>query len=89
MPRSQIKALVALEAPVLFVQGSRDALCPLDLMEGVRERMRARNTLHVVLGGDHSLIVPRSRAADQTSSDQAVLEAIRVFAASLGAARGT
>jgi predicted alpha/beta-hydrolase family hydrolase len=53
------EVLRALTAPILFVQGSRDALCPLDLLERVRAEMKAPNFLHVVQGGDHSLRVPK------------------------------
>src|SRR5690606_36186237 len=49
------EVLLALRTPVLFVQGSRDPLCPLDGLERVRRRMKAPSTLHVVEGGDHSL----------------------------------
>jgi predicted alpha/beta-hydrolase family hydrolase len=51
------EVLLALRVPILFVQGSRDALCPLDLLEGVRARMSAPSELHAVEGGDHSLRV--------------------------------
>ena len=51
------KVLLELRTPILFVQGTRDALCPLELLEGVRSRMAAPNELHVVEGGDHSLQV--------------------------------
>src|SRR5512133_1820140 len=40
--------LLALRTPVLFVQGSRDALCPLDALDEVRRRMQAISGLHVV-----------------------------------------
>jgi predicted alpha/beta-hydrolase family hydrolase len=55
--RSKLRdqVLRALRAPILFVQGTRDALCPLDLLEGVRTEMKAPNFLYVVEGGDHSL----------------------------------
>ena len=57
--RGQLRdeVLVALRTPVLFVQGSRDALCPLAELEAVRARMSARTALHVVEGGNHSLEV--------------------------------
>ena len=32
------KVLRALETPILFVQGTRDSLCPLDLLETIRSR---------------------------------------------------
>ena len=71
------EVLLALRVPVLFVQGTRDPLCPLDLLEQVRPRMTARNEIFVVQGGNHSLEVPRSQS--QAASDQAVVQAIRAF----------
>src|SRR5438034_6660457 len=53
------EVLRALTTPILFVQGTRDSLCPLDLLERVRTEMKTPNFLHVVQGGDHSLLVPR------------------------------
>ena len=77
------KVLRELSTPVLFVQGSRDPLCPLDLLEKVRGEMRAANQLYIVEGGDHSLSVAKSRLkADgetQAEVDQRILRAIREF----------
>src|SRR5215471_8888700 len=53
-----------LGTPILFVQGTRDSLCPLDLLEKVRAEMSAPNFLHVVEGGDHSLVVRKSDLAN-------------------------
>src|SRR5205814_8497641 len=53
------EVLRALTTPILFVQGTRDALCPLDLLEQVRAEMKSLNFLRVVEGGDHSLRVPQ------------------------------
>jgi uncharacterized protein len=75
--------LRALTTPILFVQGTRDPLCPLDLLERVRTEMKTQNVLHVVEGGDHSLRVPKrqlqatSRA--QEDIDRQVLKAIAGF----------
>ena len=65
------EVLRALTTPILFVQGTRDTLCPLDLLERVRAEMKAPNFLHVVDGGDHSLRVPKRelRASGQTQDD--------------------
>jgi hypothetical protein len=68
-----------------LVQGSRDALCPLDLLEDVRGRMSAPSTLMVVDGGDHSLVVS-SKQLEMTGDSQQdvngrVLEAIGRFTA--------
>ena len=67
--RSEV--LLALRTPILFVEGSRDALCPLDALEEVRRRMRAPSALHVVEGGNHSLEVGvrALRAAGETQAD--------------------
>jgi predicted alpha/beta-hydrolase family hydrolase len=77
------EALLALRTPVLFLQGTRDPLCPLDRLEGVRRRMAAPSALHVVEGGDHSLQVSKTRlaAAGETQErvDARTLQAIRDF----------
>jgi predicted alpha/beta-hydrolase family hydrolase len=81
------KVLRELRTPVLFVQGTRDALCPLELLEKVRAEMTAKNFLHVVEGGDHSLIVGKNqlKAANETQDevDARVLGAIANFVKSL------
>ncbi|PYJ87263.1 MAG: alpha/beta hydrolase, partial [Verrucomicrobia bacterium] len=69
--------------PILFVQGTRDTLCPLDLLEKVRSEMTAENFVHLVEGGDHSLIVGKKqlKAAHETQDEvnQRVLTAIAEF----------
>lgn len=63
--------LLELKRPILFVQGSRDPLCPLDTLEDVRRRMKAPNQLHVVQGGNHSLEVSKTelRRSGETQAD--------------------
>jgi hypothetical protein len=77
------KVLRELRTPILFVQGTRDALCPLDLLEKVRTEMTSENFVHVVEGGDHSLIVAKKqlKAANETQNevDQRILAAIEKF----------
>ena len=79
------KVLRALETPILFVQGTRDSLCPLDLLEVVRAEMKAPTSLHLVEGGDHSLMVAKRQlaAANETQEDvdRRILEAIAEFVA--------
>jgi predicted alpha/beta-hydrolase family hydrolase len=83
--RSKLRdeVLRALSTPILFAQGTRDSLCPLDLLERVRVEMKAPNFSHIVEGGDHSLRVPK-RQLQQTSKtqekiDQEILTAIGKF----------
>jgi predicted alpha/beta-hydrolase family hydrolase len=77
------EVLRALDTPILFIQGARDALCPLDLLERVRTEMKAPNFLHVVEGGDHSLRVPKRQlqAKGETQEDvnQRIFQAITAF----------
>ncbi len=82
------KVLRALETPILFIQGTRDSLCPLDLLERVRTEMKATTFLHVVEGGDHSLQVSKRQltaaGATQEEVDHRILEAIATFVADTG-----
>jgi hypothetical protein len=75
--------LLALRTPVLFVQGSRDPLCPLDALGAVRQRMEAPTVLHVVEGGDHSLRLGaralRERQLTQETIDDGIRAAIVAF----------
>jgi len=77
------EVLRALNTPILFVQGTRDPLCPLDLLERVRAQMKTQNVLHIVEGGDHSLRVPKRQlqasGQAQEDLDRRILEAIAGF----------
>jgi predicted alpha/beta-hydrolase family hydrolase len=83
--RSKLRDQVLLElrTPILFAQGTRDPLCPLDLLEGVRKRMRAPSTLYVVEGGDHSLVVAKAAlkalGSSQEQVDESMVTAIARF----------
>ena len=72
-----------LRTPILFVQGTRDPLCPLDLLGRVRTEMFVPNELHVVEAGDHSLLVTKTHlklaAETQEVVDERILLAIEKF----------
>ena len=74
------EVLRALTTPILLVQGTRDALCPLDLLERVRAEMKVPNFLHTIEGGDHSLRVPKRQlqgtGETQEDIDKQILNAI-------------
>jgi uncharacterized protein len=63
--------LAAVGRPVLFVQGTRDALAELGLIRGVVDELGGRASLHVVDGADHSFhVLKRSgRSADEVMSE--------------------
>ena len=77
------EVLRALNTPILFVQGTRDPLCPLDLLDQVRTEMKAPNFLHIVEGGDHSLRVPKRqlelKSETQENVERKILETIAGF----------
>lgn len=81
------EVLVALRTPVLFVSGTQDPLCPLEELARVRARMTAPSSLHVVEGGDHSLLVRKTalHAAGRTQEDvdSGILAAVSAFIAGL------
>jgi uncharacterized protein len=81
--RLRDEVLRALNTPILFVQGTRDPLCPLDLLERVRTEMKTRNVLHVIEGSDHSLRVPKRQlqatGRTQEDIDRQVLKTIAEF----------
>jgi hypothetical protein len=81
------EVLRALTTPILFVQGTRDSLCPLDLLERVRAKMKAPNFLHVVDGADHSFRVPKRelKATGETQEqvDQRIFKSIVEFVSNL------
>jgi predicted alpha/beta-hydrolase family hydrolase len=85
-PAVRDAVLLELRTPILFLQGTRDPLCPLDRLDGVRARMQAPSQLFTVEGGDHSLNVARAtlRTAQQTQADvdAGVLAAVARFLAS-------
>ena len=81
--RLRDKVLRALRTPILFVQGTRDPLCPLDMLQNVLSEMQAEPFLHVVNGGDHSLQVLKRQLKEagetQEEVDQRILAAIGSF----------
>jgi predicted alpha/beta-hydrolase family hydrolase len=81
------EVLRAITAPILFVQGTRDPLCPLDLLERARTEMKAPNFLQVVEGGDHSLRLSKRQlqttGETQEDVDQRIFKAIADFVPNL------
>ncbi|HHH30410.1 MAG TPA: alpha/beta hydrolase [Polyangiaceae bacterium] len=77
------QVLLDMTRPVLFIQGTRDRLCPLDLLEDVRARMTADHDLYVVDEGDHSLLATKTwlRRNGQTRDDvdRRIVDAIARF----------
>ncbi len=85
--RMRDEVLLALTTPILFVQGTRDGLCPLELLAGVRPRMQTNSELVVVESGDHSLLATKghlkAQGLTQADIDAQVLGAIDTFTGAL------
>ena len=63
-----------IQAPMLFVQGSRDAFGTPDEIRDATKKMKLRATFHVVESGDHSFKVPKSAAPQQEVYEKVIDE---------------
>jgi predicted alpha/beta-hydrolase family hydrolase len=61
-------------APMLFLQGTRDAFGTPDEIRTVLSGLGIEATVYAVEGGDHSLALPRSAASRQAEVDARTLE---------------
>lgn len=81
------EVLVKLTVPIMFVQGSKDRLCPLDKLEAVRKKISPINELHVIEGGDHSFKIAKKhlQAAESSQNDaeESAVQAIASFVSTL------
>ena len=57
--------LYTIKAPMLFFAGTRDALCDLDTIKGVMEKIKVKKELVVVEGGDHSFKTPKAMSRNE------------------------
>ena len=77
------EVLRELRTPVLFVQGTRDALCPIAKLEALLPELSAPHALYRVEDGDHSLRVPagrlKARGETQDGIDDGIVRAMREF----------
>jgi uncharacterized protein len=71
----------SLRVPTLFVQGDRDRLCPLDLLDRERtERLTgAPSRLHVVAGADHGFALPKSDARAAETILEEIVDAVAAW----------
>jgi predicted alpha/beta-hydrolase family hydrolase len=58
--------LPRVRVPMIFIQGSRDALARIDVIEAIVQRLHPLAQLHVVEGGDHSF---RRRGAKRSDHE--------------------
>jgi hypothetical protein len=78
------KHLAEIDIPMLFLQGTRDSLAELSLLEPVVERLGSKATLHRVQEADHSFhVLARSGRNDSEVMDE-ILDAFAAWAGALG-----
>jgi len=75
--------LLDIEIPMLFVQGTRDALAELDLLRPLLKRLRQRATLVLIDQGDHSFRVPAKSGRGNDAAMTELLDALASFIGSL------
>jgi uncharacterized protein len=68
--------LAQIKAPMLFVQGSRDAFGTPGELRATIKKHRLPATLHIVAGGDHSLKVPKSSGILQPDVYESVMDKV-------------
>lgn len=66
--------LSSIRAPMLFIQGSRDAFGTEDEIRAVIQRLKLPAKLYAIQGGDHSGKVPRSLGSQEQVYDSAMDE---------------
>ena len=80
--------LTQVALPMLFLQGTRDALADLDLLRPVCERLGARATLHVVDDADHSFHVPKRSGRTDEDVLEELAGAVDAWVGSVAATEG-
>jgi uncharacterized protein len=68
--------LAQVQVPMLFLQGTRDALADLALFRPVVTRLGTRATLHEIDGADHSFHVPAKSGRTDVQVLDAMLDAL-------------
>ena len=79
------KHLAEIDLPMLFLQGTRDALAELSLLEPVVESLGSLATLHLLKEADHSFhVLARSGRNDREVMDE-VLDTFAAWVDAIGA----
>lgn len=68
-----------IQAPMLFIQGSRDTFGTSDELRAIIKQHRLAATLHVIEGGDHSFKVPKSLGVPQAEVYENVMDTIAAW----------
>ena len=81
--RERAKHLADIHVPMLFLQGTRDNLAELSLLEPVVESLGALATLHLVKDADHSFHVPARSGRNDAEVMNEILDAFAAWTGSI------
>ena len=79
---ARAKHLAEVAVPMLFLQGTRDALADADLMRALVKRLGSRSTLTLLEQADHSFHVPAKSGRDDAQVLAEVLDALAAWMSS-------
>jgi uncharacterized protein len=77
--RDRAKHLLEVRLPMLFLQGTRDALAELEQLEPLCQALGARATLELFQGADHSFHVPARTGRSDAEVRIHMLDALAVW----------
>jgi predicted alpha/beta-hydrolase family hydrolase len=80
---ARARHLCDVNVPMLFLQGTRDELASLELLQPVVRGLAPRATLHLAEGADHSFHVPARSGRNDAEVRTELLEALSAWSAAL------
>jgi hypothetical protein len=66
--------LYHISVPMLFFAGTRDALCDMDRLRNVLNRLQTPWELETIEGGDHSFVLPKSFRTSEVDMYERILQ---------------
>lgn len=82
----RLEPLRRINVPCLFVVGTRDVFCDLELLRRVTADLAYPPTIHVIEGGDHSFQLPRSSGKTEEQVLEEIAEQVCAFVRHVGGA---
>jgi uncharacterized protein len=80
--------LFDVHVPLLFLQGTRDALAELTLLQPLAQRLKGRATLHLLVDADHSFHVPARSGRKDADVRGEMLDALAAWTLEVISGRG-
>lgn len=77
--RLRTEHLPRIRCPMLFIEGTRDPLCDLTLLDRVLSQLDAPISLHTIEGGDHSFKVLKKLGRTQESVWEEIIETMSTW----------